>query len=74
VRISRSCHSGSKQSGHPGLPVDIPCNEPGVKIATQIATDNYGGGKEAARPLSKLGEAGAGGDPAFQTSRVVPCA
>ena len=31
--------------------VDIPCNEPGVKIATQIATDNYGGGKEAGRAM-----------------------
>jgi ribose transport system substrate-binding protein len=39
--------------------VDIPCNEPGVKIATQIATDNYGGGKEAAAAMIEaLGEAG----------------
>ncbi len=34
-------------AGIPVFTVDIPCNEPGVKIATQIATDNYGGGKEA---------------------------
>jgi ribose transport system substrate-binding protein len=43
----------------PVFTVDIPCNEPGVKIATQIATDNYGGGKEAARAMIEaLGEAG----------------
>lgn len=43
----------------PVFTVDIPCNEPGVKIATQVATDNYGGGKEAARALIEaLGEAG----------------
>ena len=34
-------------AGIPVFTVDVPCNEPGVKIATQIATDNYGGGKEA---------------------------
>lgn len=34
-------------AGIPVFTVDIPCNEPGVKIATQIATDNFGGGKEA---------------------------
>ena len=34
-------------AGIPVFTVDIPCNEPGVKIATQIATDNYGGGQEA---------------------------
>ena len=43
----------------PVFTVDIPCNEPGVKIATQIATDNYGGGKEAGRAMIEaLGEAG----------------
>jgi len=43
----------------PVFTVDIPCNEPGVKIATQVATDNYGGGKEAARAMIEaLGEAG----------------
>ena len=35
----------------PVFTVDIPCNEPGVKLATQIATDNYGGGKEAGRAM-----------------------
>jgi ribose transport system substrate-binding protein len=34
-------------AGIPVFTVDIPCNEPGVKIATQISTDNFGGGKEA---------------------------
>jgi len=43
----------------PVFTVDIPCNEPGVKIATQISTDNYGGGKEAGRAMIEaLGEAG----------------
>lgn len=34
-------------AGIPVFTVDVPCNEPGVKIVTQVATDNYGGGKEA---------------------------
>ena len=38
-------------AGVPVLTVDIPCNEPGVKLLTQIATDNYGGGKEAGRAM-----------------------
>jgi ribose transport system substrate-binding protein len=38
-------------AGIPVLTVDIPCNEPGVKLLTQVATDNYGGGKEAARAM-----------------------
>jgi len=38
-------------AGIPVFTVDIPCNEPGVKIAAQIATDNYGGGKEAGRAM-----------------------
>ncbi|HEX3314029.1 MAG TPA: substrate-binding domain-containing protein [Gemmataceae bacterium] len=46
-------------AGVPVFTVDIPCNEAGVKIATQIATDNYGGGKEAGRAMIEaLGEAG----------------
>ena len=46
-------------AGIPVFTVDIPCNEPGVKIATQIATDNFGGGKEAAAAMIEaLGEAG----------------
>lgn len=46
-------------AGIPVFTVDIPCNEPGVKIATQVATDNYGGGKEAGRAMIEaLGGAG----------------
>ena len=46
-------------AGIPVFTVDIPCNEPGVKIVTQIATDNFGGGKEAGRAMIEaLGEAG----------------
>ncbi|HEY3899826.1 MAG TPA: substrate-binding domain-containing protein [Chthoniobacter sp.] len=46
-------------AGIPVFTVDIPCHEPGVKIVTQIATDNYGGGKEAARAMiDALGETG----------------
>lgn len=46
-------------AGIPVFTVDIPCNEPGVKIVTQVATDNYGGGKEAGvAMIEALGEAG----------------
>lgn len=46
-------------AGIPVFTVDIPCNEPGVKIVTQVATDNFGGGKEAAQAMIEaLGEAG----------------
>ena len=38
-------------AGIPVFTVDIPCNEPGVKIVTQTATDNYGGGKEAGQAM-----------------------
>ena len=46
-------------AGIPVLTVDIPCNEPGVKLLTQVATDNYGGGKEAGvAMIEALGAAG----------------
>ena len=46
-------------AGIPVFTVDIPCNEPGVKIVSQIATDNYGGGKEAGHAMIEaLGETG----------------
>ena len=46
-------------AGIPVVTVDVPCNEPGVKIVTQVATDNLGGGKEAAAAMIEaLGEAG----------------
>lgn len=38
-------------AGIPVFTVDIPCNEPGVKIATQISTDNLGGGREAGHAM-----------------------
>lgn len=46
-------------AGIPVFTVDIPCQEPGVKIVTQIATDNHGGGKEAANAMIEaLGASG----------------
>ena len=46
-------------AGIPVFTVDIPCNEPGVRIVTQVATDNEGGGREAAAALIEaLGDAG----------------
>ena len=46
-------------AGIPVFTVDIPCNEPGVKIVTQIATDNEGGVREAGQAMIEaLGEAG----------------
>ncbi len=49
----------ANRAGIPVFTVDIPCNEPGVKIVTQVATDNFGGGKEGALAMIEaLGEAG----------------
>ena len=46
-------------AGIPVFTVDIPCNEPGVKIVTQVATDNFNGGREAGTGMIEaLGEAG----------------
>lgn len=46
-------------AGIPVLTVDIPCHEPGVKLLTQVATDNLGGGREAAAAIIEaLGAAG----------------
>src|SRR5690348_15257479 len=46
-------------AGIPVFTVDIPCSEPGVKIVTQIATDNYGGGREAGSAMIEaLGDGG----------------
>lgn len=46
-------------AGIPVFTVDIPCNEPGVKIVTQVATDNYGGGREAGTAMIEaLGPSG----------------
>ncbi|MBK8094310.1 MAG: substrate-binding domain-containing protein [Verrucomicrobiaceae bacterium] len=38
-------------AGIPVFTVDVPCLEPGVKIVSQVATDNLGGGKEAAQAM-----------------------
>lgn len=43
--------SEANAAGIPVFTVDIPCNEPGVKIASQVSTDNFGGGKEAAAAM-----------------------
>jgi len=46
-------------AGIPVFTVDIPCPDTSVKIVTQIATDNYGGGKEAGYAMIEaLGENG----------------
>ena len=46
-------------AGIPVFTVDIPCLEPNVTIVSQIATDNLGGGREAARAIIEaLGESG----------------
>ncbi len=46
-------------AGIPVFTVDIPCLEPGVKIVSQIATDNLGGGREAGKAIIEvLGESG----------------
>jgi ribose transport system substrate-binding protein len=46
-------------AGIPVFTVDIPCDEPGVTIATQVATDNFGGGREAGHAMIEmLGSAG----------------
>ena len=51
-------------AGIPVFTVDIPCREPGVKIVSQIATDNLGGGREAGRAVIE-GLAPRGGDVAI---------
>ena len=46
-------------AGIPVFTVDIPCNEPRVDIVTQVATDNFSGGKEAATAMIEaLGDGG----------------
>jgi ribose transport system substrate-binding protein len=46
-------------AGIPVLTVDIPYRGGDAKVLTQVATDNFGGGKEAARAMIEaLGEAG----------------
>lgn len=46
-------------AGIPVFTVDATSNEPGVKIVTQVATDNLGGGREAGRAMIEvLGDRG----------------
>lgn len=49
----------ANEAGIPVFTVDIPCREPGVKIVTQVATDNEQGGREAAKAMIEaLGPSG----------------
>lgn len=38
-------------AGIPVFTVDIPCNEPGAKFVSQICTDNFDGGRQAATAM-----------------------
>ncbi len=44
----------ANEAGIPVFTVDIPCDEPGVAIATQVATDNLGGGREAGHAMIEM--------------------
>ena len=59
---SRSIVPAIQEANAAGIPVftvDIPCAEPGIKIVSQITTDNLGGGGEAAKAvIEALGDAG----------------
>ncbi len=59
---SRSIGPAIQEATTAGIPVftaDIACLAPGVKVVSHIATDNYGGGKQAANAMIEaLGEAG----------------
>lgn len=44
----------ANKAGIPVFTVDIPCNEPGVEIVSQIATDNYLGGKMAGEAMVEV--------------------
>lgn len=59
---SKSIAPAIQEANTAGVPVftaDIACLAPGVKVVCHIATDNFSGGKEAARAIVEaLGEAG----------------
>ncbi len=59
---SKSIGPAIQEATEAGIPVftaDIACLAPGVRVVSHVATDNYGGGKEAARAMIEaLGEAG----------------
>jgi ribose transport system substrate-binding protein len=49
----------ANEAGIPVFTADIACLAPGAKVVSHIATDNYGGGKEAAKAIIEaLGENG----------------
>jgi len=60
-------------AGIPVFTVDIPCNEPGVKIVTQVATDNLGGGKEAAKAMIEALSGGSGKIGVLDLKQVESC-
>src|SRR3954469_8668383 len=59
---SRSIGPAIQEAASAGIPVftaDIACLAPGAKVVSHVATDNYGGGKQAAQAMIEaLGEAG----------------
>jgi ribose transport system substrate-binding protein len=59
---SKAIGPAIKEANDAGIPVftaDIACMAPDAKVVTHIATDNYGGGKEAAKAMIEaLGESG----------------
>ena len=59
---SKSIGTAIKEANDQGVPVftaDIACLAPDAKVVTHIATDNYAGGKEAAKAMIEaLGEGG----------------
>lgn len=59
---SKAIGPAIREANEAGIPVftaDIACLAPGVQVVAHIATDNYGGGKQAALAMIEaLGEAG----------------
>lgn len=59
---SKSVATAIKEANDAGVPVftaDIACLDPNVKVVTHVATDNFSGGKEAAKAMIEaLGEGG----------------
>lgn len=59
---SKAIGTAIQEANDAGIPVftaDIACLAPGVKVVTHVATDNYGGGKQAAQAvIEALGDAG----------------
>src|SRR5437764_1309978 len=51
--------TSSPGQAHPVVTADIACLAPGAKIVSHIASDNLGGGRQAAKAMIEaLGEAG----------------